>query len=97
MENDQSNSSKTKTAYKAIGVKVLLGDFYTDKARLLADLVETYAAGELRLTLRQNIVIPFVKEALIPFFYTELKKLGFTELGYNKAVDITALPWDGHL
>ncbi|MDB4094487.1 HEPN domain-containing protein, partial [Flavobacteriaceae bacterium] len=30
--------------------------------------------------------------ALIPFFYTELKKLGFTELGYNKAVDITACP-----
>ena len=81
-----------QNGYKAIGVKVLLGDFYTDKARLLSDLVETYAAGELRLTLRQNIVIPFVKEALIPFFYTELKKLGFTELGYNKAVDITACP-----
>ena len=81
-----------QNGYKAIGIKVLLGDFYTDKARLLADLVETYAAGELRLTLRQNIVIPFVKEALIPFFYTELKKLGFTELGYNKAVDITACP-----
>jgi len=78
--------------YVAIGIKVLLGDFYTDKARLLADLVENYAAGEIRLSLRQNILIPFVKEALLPFFYTELKKLGFTELGYNKAVDITACP-----
>lgn len=81
-----------QAGYKAIGVKVLLGDFYTDKARALADLVETYAAGELRLTLRQNIVIPFVREDLIPVFYTELEKLGFTELGYNKAVDITACP-----
>ncbi|MFH4968672.1 HEPN domain-containing protein [Gaetbulibacter sp. M240] len=78
--------------YVAIGIKVLLGDFYTDKARLLADLVEEYAAGEIRLTLRQNILIPFVKEDLIPFFYTELKKLGFAEPGYNKAVDITACP-----
>ena len=78
--------------FKAIGIKVLLGDFYTDKARALADLVETYAAGELRLTLRQNIVIPFVREDLIPVVYTELEKLGFTELGYNKAVDITACP-----
>lgn len=78
--------------YVAIGIKVLLGDFYTDKARLLADLVEKYAAGEIRLTLRQNIVIPFVKEDLVPFFYTELEKLGFTEAGYNKAVDITACP-----
>ena len=78
--------------YVAIGIKVLLGDFYTDKARLLADLVETYAAGEIRLSLRQNILIPYVKEALLPLFYTELKELGFTEAGYNKALDITACP-----
>jgi sulfite reductase (ferredoxin) len=78
--------------YVAIGIKVLLGDFYTDKARLLADLVEKYAAGELRLSLRQNILIPFVKEDLVPFFYQELEKLGFVTSGYNKAVDITACP-----
>jgi sulfite reductase (ferredoxin) len=78
--------------YVAIGIKVLLGDFYTDKARLLANLVENYAAGEIRLSLRQNILIPFVKEELVPFFYNELDKLGFAEAGYNKAVDITACP-----
>ncbi|MDN3666652.1 HEPN domain-containing protein [Algibacter miyuki] len=78
--------------YVAIGVKVLLGDFYTDKARLLANLIDNYAAGEVRLTLRQNIVIPFVKEDLVPYFYQELEKLGFVEAGYNKAVDITACP-----
>jgi len=78
--------------FVAIGIKVLLGDFYTDKARLLANLVDDYAAGEIRLTLRQNIIIPFVKKALLPFFYTELEKLGFVEAGYNKAVDITACP-----
>ncbi|WP_417291307.1 HEPN domain-containing protein [Corallibacter sp.] len=78
--------------YVAIGIKVLLGDFYTDKARLLANLVEDFAAGELRLSLRQNILIPFVKEDLLPYFYQELCKLGFAEAGYNKAVDITACP-----
>ncbi len=78
--------------YVALGIKVLLGDFYTDKARLLADLVEKYAAGEIRLTLRQNILIPFVREDLVKFFYAELKKMEFAEPGYNKAVDITACP-----
>ncbi len=78
--------------FVAIGIKVLLGDFYTDKARQLADLVQQYAAGELRLSLRQNILIPYVKEALIPYFYTELEKLGFVDAGYNKALDITACP-----
>ncbi len=84
--------SQKQQGYVAIGIKVLLGDFYTDKARLLADLVEKYAAGEIRLSLRQNILIPFVKEDLLPFFYQELEKLGFVESGYNKAVDITACP-----
>jgi len=78
--------------FVAIGIKVLLGDFHTNKARLLANLVANYAAGEIRLSLRQNILIPFVKEDLIPFFYVELEKLGFTEAGYNKAIDITACP-----
>ncbi|NVN19708.1 HEPN domain-containing protein [Muricauda sp. HICW] len=78
--------------YVAIGIKVLLGDFYTDKARLLAKLVQDYAAGEIRLSLRQNILVPYVKEELVPFFYQELKKLGFAEAGYNKALDITACP-----
>lgn len=78
--------------YVAIGIKVLLGDFYTDKARKLARLVQNYAAGEIRLSLRQNILIPYVKEELIPFFYQELEKLNFVEAGYNKALDITACP-----
>ncbi len=81
-----------QSGYVAIGIKVLLGDFYTDKARLLAELVQQYAAGEIRLSLRQNILIPYVKEELVPFFYVELKKIEFTEIGYNKALDITACP-----
>ncbi|CAL2075305.1 HEPN domain-containing protein [Tenacibaculum sp. 190524A02b] len=76
----------------AIGIKVHLGDFYTDKARLLADLIKEYAANELRFTLRQNILIRHVREAFLPFFYTELKKLGFVETGYNSLTDITACP-----
>jgi sulfite reductase (ferredoxin) len=81
-----------QTGLFAIGIKVLLGDFYTDKARLLADLVKKYAANEIRLTLRQNILIKHVREELLPLFYVELSKLGFTELGYNSTSDITACP-----
>ena len=76
----------------AIGIKVQLGDFYTDKARLLADLIKKYAANELRFTLRQNILIRHVREELLPFFYRELQKLGFTEAGYDSTFDITACP-----
>jgi len=76
----------------AIGLKIHLGDFYTPKARLLADLVKKHAANEIRLTLRQNILIRHVKEELLPFFYVELQKLGFAKAGYNSTADITACP-----
>ena len=60
--------------FVSIGVRVPLGDFYLDQARPLADLVESYAAGEVRFTLRQNILIRDLRADLVPFFYQELKK-----------------------
>ncbi|TDP03713.1 HEPN domain-containing protein [Flavobacterium sp. 245] len=84
--------AQKQAGYYAIGIKVLLGDFYTDKARLLAALIKNYAANELRFSLRQNIVIRHVKEENLPFFYQELAKLDFVHLGYNSTVDITACP-----
>ena len=81
-----------QVGYVAIGIKVALGDFYTDKARLLADLIKNYAANELRFSLRQNILIRHVKEENLPFFYLELAKLDFVTLGYDSTADITACP-----
>lgn len=78
--------------YVSIGVRVPLGDFYLDQARPLADLVEEYAAGEIRFTLRQNILIRDVREDLIPFFFQELKKINLAQRGYNSLGDITACP-----
>ncbi len=84
--------AQKQAGYVAIGVKVLLGDFYTDKARLLADLIKNYGANELRFSLRQNIVIRNIKEENLPFFYQELAKLDMVSLGYNTIGDITACP-----
>jgi len=76
----------------AIGIKIRLGDFYTDKARILADLIKEYAADELRLTISQGILIRNIKEELLPFFYEKLSELGFTDIGYGSALDVTSCP-----
>ncbi len=76
----------------AIGIKVRLGDFYTKNARILADLIKKYAGNELRLSIRQNILIRHVPEASLPFFYVELSKLGYTSIGFNTTLDITSCP-----
>lgn len=84
--------AQKQKGYVAIGVKILLGDFYIDKARQLADLVKNYGANELRFSLRQNIVIPNIKQENLDFFYHELAKLEMTDLGYESLGDITACP-----
>ncbi len=89
--NSNLFKQKQKGLY-AIGIKVQLGDFYTDKARKLADLVRNYASNEIRLTISQGILIRDVHEELIPFFYSELEKLGFADPGYGSTLDITSCP-----
>jgi len=84
--------AQKQAGYVAIGIKVALGDFYTDKARSLADLIKNYGANELRFTLRQDILIRNIKEENLPFFYQELAKLDFVTLGYNTINDVTACP-----
>ncbi len=76
----------------AIGIKVFLGDFYTKEARKLARLVKKFAANEMRLTIRQNLLIRHVREDALPVFYRELKALGFTTRGYNSTQDIASCP-----
>ena len=76
----------------AIGIKVRLGDFSTEKARALAALIKKYGGDELRLTLRQNILFRHIPEGAIPFFYSQLANLGFARPGYETTTDITACP-----
>jgi sulfite reductase (ferredoxin) len=84
--------AQKQAGYVAIGIKVALGDFYTDKARALAHLIKNYGANELRFTLRQDILIRNIKEENLQFFYQELAKLDFVTLGYNTINDVTACP-----
>lgn len=78
--------------YCAVGIKVRLGDFSSDQARSLANLIENYASDELRFTLRQNILIRYVKLEWLPFFYTALKEIDLADIGYESVSDITACP-----
>lgn len=76
----------------AIGIKVQLGDFTTDQARKLADLIKNFGANEARFSLRQNILLRHIREDLLPVFYNELNAIGLAQPGYHGIGDITACP-----
>ncbi len=78
--------------YSIVNVRVLLGDVSSDTARALADIVDTYADGQARITIQQNFVIRWVPNKALTSLYLELEKVGLSESGADTFEDITACP-----
>jgi len=55
-----------------VGVHVPVGRLSVAEARAIADLAERYVpGGEIRLTVEQNVILPHVKDALLPALLAE--------------------------
>ena len=79
--------------YRAVAIRLTLGNIYNETARDLARLVnEGYAADDIRVAVNQGFVLRFVPEAaLIPLF-NRLHALGLAKPGFNSTIDITTCP-----
>jgi sulfite reductase (ferredoxin) len=89
----KTNTFNQKQAgYLGVYIKVLLGNFNTDQARKLAEIVDKYAGGDIRFTIDQSILLKFVLPENLLFLYEELKTIGFATSGYNSIADVTACP-----
>ena len=78
--------------YYGVFVKVLLGNFNTEQARKLADIVDTFASKDIRFTIDQNILLKFVKASDLESLYTALTHINLSDSGWNSVADITACP-----
>jgi sulfite reductase (ferredoxin) len=78
--------------YAAAQATLPLGDFTARQARALADLARKYSGGAVRLSVEQNVLFRWVREADLPAFYAELRALGLGEPGAGSIVDVTACP-----
>ncbi len=68
------------------------GDASASDMAAIADLADTYSKGLLRVTHRQNLVLPYVAAADLPALYTDLQRLGLATGNIGKASDIIACP-----
>lgn len=73
-------------------LKVLLGDISSDTARKLADIVDQYAADDVRVTVNQGYLLKFVSKEALPHLFNALNDLGLAEPGFDSVADITACP-----
>jgi len=81
-----------QNGYFGVYVKVLLGNFTTSQARVLSDIVSTYAADDVRFTIDQSLLLKFVRpENLLPI-YEALKGINLASSGFNSVADVTACP-----
>jgi len=78
--------------FAAVYVRLLLGDITSKQMRALGEIVERFGDGSARVTIDQNVMIPFVDRRSLAALYAELAELGLSELGVRTARDVTSCP-----
>lgn len=78
--------------YFAVQVRVPLGNLSSARARQFADIVDTYASPQLRITINQGYLIRFVKPEALRHLYLALNDMGLAEPGFDSLADVTACP-----
>ncbi len=73
-------------------VSLPIGDITADQFRELADLCRRYGEGEVRATIRQNLVFRFLEEHQLRPFYEELQRIGLSNIEGERAADVVACP-----
>ncbi len=68
------------------------GDCDADTMEAVADLAETFSAGEARLTHEQNVVLPWVHESDLPALYERARALGLAQPNLGLLTDMIACP-----
>ena len=68
------------------------GDATAEQMRLMADLADAHAYGELRISHEQNVILPHVRRDAIPALFAALKAAGLGTANVGLASDIIACP-----
>jgi len=77
---------------RGVHVRTKLGDITSDKARALADVARRFSASELRVSIEQNLFLPWVRVEDLPELYQALHQLSLGDAGAETIADVTACP-----
>ncbi|MGF1669438.1 MAG: nitrite/sulfite reductase, partial [Balneolaceae bacterium] len=88
----ESVSAHRIPGYKGVHVRLKLGDITSAKARELADVARVYSSGELRISIEQNLYLPWVRETDLHGLYRALQKISLVEGGTETIMDVTTCP-----
>jgi sulfite reductase (ferredoxin) len=78
--------------YAAAYVRLALGDITSAQLRGLAKLLGRFGDGTVRLTIDQNLLLPWIAPQSLPGLFRELVALGLARLDVHTARDVTSCP-----
>ena len=78
--------------YRAVAIRIPLGNLEAEQARLLAGLIKQYASDDIRLSVQQGMVLRYVPPTALPHLFNGLYALDLGLPGYDTTADITACP-----
>ena len=78
--------------YRAVTVKLPLGDIQDEQFHQLADLSRKHAGGRARITHQQNLAFRWVPEGMLREVWEELVEIGLGDSGAHEITDVVACP-----
>ena len=78
--------------FRGVHVRIRLGDLTSDRARQLAEVVRRFSASQLRISIEQNIYLPWVRQESLADLYIALKEISFADRGVGTVSDVTTCP-----
>jgi sulfite reductase (ferredoxin) len=78
--------------FRGVHVRIKLGDLTTERARKLAYVAREFSASQLRISIEQNIYLPWVREEEVVDLYRALKALSLADAGAGTMADVTTCP-----
>lgn len=90
--HDTNVFAQKQEGFFGVYVKLPLGNLSSDRARQFADIVDSYASTELRVTVNQGYLIRFVRPEVLRHLFVALDNMHLAEPGFDSVADITACP-----
>jgi sulfite reductase beta subunit-like hemoprotein len=84
--------TQKQAGHSAVYVRLPLGDVTSAQLRALGRLATRFGDGSVRLTIDQNLLLPWVDSRSLPSLHRELVKLDLAELDRQTARDVTSCP-----
>ncbi len=78
--------------YVAVHIRLVLGDLTSAQMRGIGNLLSKYGDGSARITVDQNMLIPWVDVKSLPAIHKDLAALDLAKLGRATASDVTSCP-----